>query len=293
MGIMKIDAYNYIKERQVLWAKRRDIPLQGSKGDRGYPAFTLNLRRNLFEPLLSEVKCQFQNADGKELGEDKTPSKMQAVYSSSALVCNVFHYWKSHKDLTPIAHACHIPQSNIQSLDFEAKLHIYDNIDRRRFPRDPNIDVLLTYSKGQLKAIGIESKFAEAYSNRKHDGLRPEYIKMEELWTNIYETYTLAKRISPEDSQFQYLHAAQLIKHILGLNHAYGKNGFRLIYLWYNVPFDDGYKHHLELERFTEIVQRDGIAFQANTYQEILLNLAERQQQTHPKYIDYIVDRYL
>lgn len=288
-----MDSYTYIKERQVLWAKRRGITLQGSKGERGYPAFTLNIGQNLFEPLSRETECQFQKADGKELGDGKTPGKIQAVYSSSALVCNMFHYWQPHKDLTPIAHACRIPQSNIQSLEFETKLPICDKVDRRRFPHDPNIDVLVNYFKGQLKAIGIECKFAEAYSSRKHDGLRPAYIQAKELWTDIPEIYTFAQSISPEDSQFQYLHAAQLIKHILGLKYAFGRNGFRLIYLWYDVPFDDGYRHRCEIEQFAEIVKRDGIIFQAITYQEVILNLAGEQHQTHQRYVDYIEDRYL
>jgi hypothetical protein len=47
---------------------------------------------NLFEPLLSEVKGNFEEADGGELSGK--PCKMQAVHSSSALGVNIFQYWK-------------------------------------------------------------------------------------------------------------------------------------------------------------------------------------------------------
>jgi len=288
-----MDSKTYIKERQVLWAIRTGIALQGSKGEKGYPAYTHTLRKNMFESLSRDALHQFRNADGNELGNGITPGKIQAVHSSSALACNMFHYWQSRRVYSPIAQACKIPAYNIQSVEFEAKLPIGDNIDRRRFPNDPNIDVLFLYSRAKHKAIGIECKFTEAYSNRSHNGLRPEYIKTEELWGELPAIYSFAQSISPQDLLFLHLHPAQLIKHILGLKHAFGKDKFRLLYLWYDVPFGDGNCHREEIERFAEVAKRDGVVFQAITYQEVILNLAKKQRQHHQKYVDYMVERYL
>lgn len=46
-------AYEYILTKQIQWAKNNRIPLIGSRGDRGRPAY---LDSNLFEPLLPEIQ---------------------------------------------------------------------------------------------------------------------------------------------------------------------------------------------------------------------------------------------
>jgi hypothetical protein len=290
---MKTNSETYIKERQLLWARRQGIDLQGSQGKRGFPSYTLSGEKNLFEPLSPDAEHQFQGGDGKELGNGKTPGRIQAVHSSSALACNMFHYWQSLKEYAPIAEACQIPSINIEDLEFEAKLPISNDVDRSKFKKDPNIDVLISYSKGKYKATGIECKFGEAYSNYGHDGLKSVYIQFNELWDDIPNIFSLAKSISPDDLLFRYLHVAQLIKHILGLKHAFGKDRFCLLYVWYDIPFDDGYHHRHEIEQFAEVVKRDDINFQAITYQEVILNLGHDYYQSHRKYVDYMVERYL
>ena len=82
-------AYEYILGRQTQWALSHGIPLVGSKGSRGRPAYTLYLRQNLFEPLSPDVYECLSKGDGNEiLGSLEYPSKMQAVHSSSALGVN-------------------------------------------------------------------------------------------------------------------------------------------------------------------------------------------------------------
>jgi len=46
-----------------MYAQANNIKLVGSKGVRGHPAYTIKLEENLFEPLLPEVKKDFNNAD--------------------------------------------------------------------------------------------------------------------------------------------------------------------------------------------------------------------------------------
>ena len=90
-----MNAHEYILSKQIQWAHRNNIVLIGSKVNRGRKAYTQNLDDNLFEPLLSEVKGNFKEADGGELTGN--PCKMQAVHSSSVLSVNIFQYWKKNK----------------------------------------------------------------------------------------------------------------------------------------------------------------------------------------------------
>ncbi|MFH1633838.1 MAG: hypothetical protein ABIG63_07475 [Chloroflexota bacterium] len=103
----------------------------------------------------------------------------------------------------------------------------------------------------------------------------------------------MAISISPKDNQFQYLHAAQLIKHILGLNRAFGKTDFRLLYLWYDALGREGAKHREETKGFLETVKSDGIAIHELSYQELIVRLADEYRVLHKEYVEYITCRYL
>jgi len=291
-----INSETYIKKRQIFWAMRRGIELRGSAGTRGEKAYAVCLDDNLYLPLDSEASKEYENGAGKELGTGSGPGKMQAVHSSSALTVNVFLYWRKIGDFQTIAKALRIPSDHISSIRFEQKLPIMTKPDRNRFPKDPNIDVLVEYSSGPCRCVGIECKFAEAYSTRSaptHRGLRRTYLDREELWNEIPTLRGLAESICPEDNIFDHLHPAQLVKHILGLKHACGKNGFRLLYLWYDVPFGKGDKHREEIEKFSRIVEKDSIAFQAITWQEVICKLADGHDPAHGPYAVYLTDRYL
>ncbi len=284
-----MDATSYLLDRQILWARRHGIPLQGSKGKRSQQAYTPALEDNLFEPLSTEVRREYEQGDGRELRRN-----MRAVHSSSALACNVFAYWKRVGHLSILAQACGFSSAGIASLRFEAKLPVSTPVDRSRFPRDPNIDILVEYSPASRpKAAGIECKFGEPYSDRGHDGLRPAYLQDVSLWDGLPHCHALAEQISPDDKRFRHLHAAQLLKHVLGLRHAFGSSGFRLLYLWYDVPCPEGAIHRDEVRQFSAIVRADGEDFQTLTYQELLLRLARHQRTNHPAYVDYLCERYL
>ena len=72
--------------------------------------------------------------------------------------------------------------------------------------------------------------------------------------TDIPNLYYFAKSICP-DEIFIYLHSAQLIKHTLGLKRKFGKKGFRLLYLWYDVLGKEGAVHRDEIEKFSETLK--------------------------------------
>ena len=81
-----MNATEYILSKQIQWAHNSNIKLIGSRKTRGRPAYTRNLKENLFEPLNPKVKKQIDKGDGGELkGKSGNPAKIQAVHSSSAL----------------------------------------------------------------------------------------------------------------------------------------------------------------------------------------------------------------
>ena len=116
---------------------------------------------------------------------------------------------------------------------------------------------------------------------------------LNEIWKGIPAIRKLGHKISPDDNKYVHLHAAQLIKHILGLNNAVGKGNYRLLYLWYDAPGLDGCKHRKEIEKFTKYMKADNIKFSHITYQEVIRNLVKHHYKTNEKYLNYLSSRYL
>ena len=285
--------YEYIISKQIQWAKNRNIPLIGSKRERGRPTYTHDLDQNLFEPLLEENQVQFEGGNGQEiLGSPDSPAKMQALHSSSALGVNVFQYWQKRGLIGEIASACGFcrRQSDYsEHLVFEEKHRIKTN-----FVIPPNIDVVIhNRVSAPYELFAVECKFSESYGGRAHGGLKSKYLADKNLWADLSALEKLANEISPEDHRYTYLHAAQLIKHILGLKVSIGKEKFRLLYLWYDVLGKDGAVHREEVEDFTIIAKSDGVRFHAMTYQELINILDRYYRDDHPEYIKYLTERYM
>ena len=287
-----MNGYQYILAKQTEWAKNQGIDLIGSKIDRGHPAYTTNLDYNLFQPLLPDARRSFTGGDGGELGSSGFPGKMQAVHSSSALGVNIFQYWKSISAVPVIASACGLCRQGSQvscDLHFEEKYPIKDG-----FGHHPNIDVVIHNTPGAgIQRFAIECKFSEAYGGHKHGGLKSKYLEHDDIWSEIPNLRIFAERISPDDQDFVHLHPAQLLKHILGLKHQFGPEGFRLLYLWYDVLGEQGKRHRDEVVEFSDVARKDGIKFHSLTYQELITTLAGRFREEYPEYIRYITERYL
>ncbi len=285
-------AYEYIISKQTQWAWNRGIQLVGSQGSEGRLAYTPTLEQNLFEPLEMDTRKSFEQGDGNEIGGN--PAKMQAVHSSSALGVNVFQYWQRIGQVPAIASACGFCRKGSvvsQRIVFEDKYVIDDNLDK--FPKPPNIDVVFHNSdSSSFKRFAVECKFSEAYSSQQHDGIRPAYLDLFQLWLDIPNLHDFATSICPNEN-FIHLHSAQLIKHILGLKRRFGKIGFRLLYLWYDVLGKEGAIHRDEIEKFSGIATADGVYFNAMSYQELILAMSKEYGQTHPNYIKYLSERYL
>jgi hypothetical protein len=285
-------AYEYITAKQTQWALNRGIPLIGSKGDKGRPAYTPELNQNLFEPLSLDTHKSYEQGDGSEISGN--PAKMQAIHSSSAFGVNVFQYWQSIKQTSVIASTCGFCRKGnaiSEKIVFEDKYPVGDNSDK--FPIAPNIDVVFhNTASAQFKRFAVECKFSEAYSSQKHNGLKTAYLELVQLWSDIPNLYEFAKSICPNE-YFIYLHSAQLIKYILGLKRRFGKSGFKLLYLWYDVLGKEGAIHQDEINEFSGIAKADGIYFNSMSYQELILALSREYRQEHAKYVKYLSERYL
>lgn len=286
-------ASQYILSKQIQWARNRGIELIGSKGKRGRRAYTQSLDENLLEPLLPDVRESFDKGDGNEVnGNPNSPAKMQALHSSSALGVNVFQYWQRINQVPIIAAACGFCRKGSQVAEHIAFEDKYPIDDRFRF--SPNIDVVIhNSSSARYKRFAVECKFSEAYGSHSHGGLRPTYMDLDNIWDDIPGIRELAGSICPDDNAFSHLHPAQLIKHILGLRRAFGKNGFRLLYLWYDVLGEEGALHRREIETFTKVAKSDGVKFHALSYQELIVRLSNEYRQDHREYIEYLSGRYL
>jgi hypothetical protein len=268
-------AYEYITSKQIQWALNRDILLIGSKGDKGRHAYTPDLESNLFKPLSSDIRQSIEKGDGGELKGN--PAKMQAVHSSSALGVNVCQYWQDIQQVPVVASACGLGRkgNNVsERIVFEDKYPIDDNFDK--FPKAPNIDVVFhNTDSSQFKRFAVECKFSEAYGSRKHSGLRPPYLELTQLWSDTPSLFDFAISICPN------------------VKRSFGKSGFRLLYLWYDVLGKEGAVHRDEIETFSGIAKADGIYFDAMSYQELILILSKEYRQKHVSYIKYLSERYL
>lgn len=265
-----------ICDQQRIWATQRGIKFD----DEGY---TRNLNDNLFLPLGTEVEMEFRKGKGDELGADSKKAKLQALHSSSALVVNVFGYWRT-RNIVSLAKACAI-YKGMTELKFE-QTH---PTPLGGIP--PHLDV--KFHGVGLKPVAIECKFTETYRLHLKRMMKPSYYTSESLWSELPACHKLVGRIHKEEigrSSFNYLDVPQLLKHILGLTTEFGATGFELIYLWYEVPSQEAKRHRYELDKFKKAIC-DDIRFRDITYQELFGNLM-RCNDASQSYLSYIGELY-
>lgn len=262
-----------VRRQQQRWALRCGIAFDGS-------GYTADLSDNLFAPLCEASRAEFADADGGELGRPGERAKMQALHSSSALACNVFEYWRE-RDATPLARCFGV--DGPAQIEFE-----------RKYPTGlpgnaPNLDVVLRPSSGPL--LAIESKFLEPYGRHVH-GLKDKYFEPSPgRWARSgYSHCQELARALRSEPRFRWLHAEQLLKHVLGLTAR--EESWRLLYLWYEVAGPAGAEHRAECEQFARVVAGDGIDFAALSYQSLFADLCARVGQRDTAYTHYLGERY-
>jgi hypothetical protein len=267
--------YQRILNQQLTWAKEQGIEIDGG--------YTRMLKDNLFVPLSPYSEDEFKAGKGNELGEETNKGKMLALHSSSALVVNVFEFWRN-RNTAIIAQLCGASKGTT-SLHFE-----------RKYPtgvgKEPaHLDV--EFSGIATVPLAIESKFTESYSRKTKRHISEKYLDSD-IWQGLPCCESLVRRIYKEQTRktsFPFLDIPQLLKHILGLTRKHGKRGFILLYLWYNYhPSLEAEKHRLEIREFERGISSDAV-FRYMTYQELFKKI-RKSREASTYYIDYLATRY-
>ena len=269
-------AANYIAYCQLKWAIQQKIPLEG---------YTKGVKDNIFNnELHPETKKEYERGKGHEL--DGKRAHMKALHSSSALVVNVFDYWRRQNRIQDIARCCGA-EGIINGMEFE-KTHPIKGVNRT----PPHLDIEFT---GHIP-LAIESKFTETYHRKTRrdnkDTHIDVYLEHRDIWNGIPKIKALAESISQQSgarTDFEYLDVPQLIKHVLGLMCSF-HGRFSLLYLWYKIDSNEAKQHEEELTRFT-ISIKDEISFQTMTYQD-LFNKIRHLTDADSAYLKYLERRY-
>ncbi len=241
---------NLIKKKIWEYFKVNSVHSLDAKGYVSKPEY------NLVSGIeMKDFQEDFEGANGNELYK-----KFRAAHSSSALVVNTFARWK--KDPTSLDI---FGNTNFNRMTFEGKC------STGLGGTPPNLDILLTSDDS---IIGVESKFTEYLKPKKphfsSSYQREKLPQAEDEWWNLLEKV--------RDGSPQYLDAAQLIKHYLGLRYLNNKEGFAnhkitLLYLFWEPEnwkdYDVLKKHRKEIENFTNQVKSSSVKFIAKSYSEL------------------------
>jgi len=268
-----------ILKTQLDWAKTQGLTFD----ERGYLS---SYEENLYQPLNQKTKVEFDLGSGSELKDSlRSPAKMRALHSSSALAVNFFDTWVT-TDITPLI--------NVLDLDVEDMSIRFEGQYPTGLPGNPpNLDVILESSNGLL--VGVESKFTEWLSPKSRNKLpfKDKYFPQGVgVWEKVglVQTQKLADKMQNQSLFFRYLDAAQLMKHALGLA-THHRDKFRLLYIYFDDEGTEGAEHKNEITIFSNHLKGE-LGFCAYTYQHLILAL-QKNSEVSDTYIDYLSARYL
>jgi restriction endonuclease-like protein len=259
---------------------------------------------NLRVPLAASTRAAFLY--GTELTPRKNqPARISALHSSAALVANVFDHW-SARDAAPLGAALGL------GLDGERIRLAFEEPLATGVEGDPPLsDIVLRCESGRI--VAIESKFGEWLARRSSNrlDLKPKYFAGgSAIWeeAGLPRCQRLAEDLRLGRERFKHLHAAQLLKHALGLARETragvsivdradnsvseaGAGSMRALrYLYYEWPHGPAVAHRAELECFADRVGGE-IRFSASTYQDLYRAL-EADARVDRAYLDYLRARY-
>lgn len=224
-----------------------------------YGAYASSVEANLLDGVpFEDLRQAFDDGKGQELhGDAQHPPKMAAVYSSSALVVNTFGPW--HQDPSNLVVNGHC---GFKTMSFEAQL------PHGLKGTPPHLDLRLD---AEDRVLAIESKCLE-YLRPKKAVFAPAYDtivdhRAQSPWFRHIAT------LRENSDHYQYLDAAQLIKHYLGLSHSEPTKSLTLLYLFWEPrnwqEFDAFGQHRAEIREFRDLVAGDRVRFEALSYNEL------------------------
>jgi hypothetical protein len=265
-----------LERRQRRWADSAGVTYDA----RGY---VRDVAANLWAPLDAVARAEIER--GSELTATSTrPGRFLSLTSSAALVVNVFDYWRG-RDTAPLAAALGLPEGSPR-VSFEEPLPTGLEGD------PPTADVVLRWPSGRVAAI--ESKLGEWLVRRPRNKAafkRKYFPPGDEVWSaaGLPRCQELAADIDSRRERFRWLHAAQLLKHALGLARL-DAPATTLVYLYYDWPSREATEHAVELARFAARISGD-CDFRVLTYQALHAALAA-EATLDARYRAYLAQRY-
>lgn len=277
-----MNIFEKLKQQQRDWLKAH---AGADFDDRGYmTTLDANLRGGLSDAARREIDA----ADGQELGNSERPGKLAAPWSSSALVVNVFDFWRG-RDLRPLAAALGIERA-FTSLQLEVRLATGFS------SRKANLDVLLEADV----PLAIEAKFTEPFQGGPKGSIKktisPTYLHARNAgkWHGLDHLRSLALAISERAHTFRRLDVPQLLKHTVALRRL--RREFELLLLWYSPgeDTDEAREMKCELAVLHKAMSADQVAFRALTYQALFqgLRVHAGSLPDAADYLSYLGGRY-
>lgn len=214
----------------------------------------------------AHVLARLAKAGGDELDSGKFANPE----SSAALACNTFGWFVERPgDLPPLPGMKPHATASLVDVEYSA-----------RFPwrggRHPWLDAVVE-TGDQL--IGIESKRFEPYRDRKMPDFSAAYSRP--VWGQEMKPYeAMRDALASGQQTFDFLDAAQLVKHAFGLVTDGRRKGKApvLVYLFAEpvslknspIPAASFARHREEIARFAAAVREAEVSFQSISYREWL-----------------------
>ncbi len=265
-----------LTRKQRRWADLNGIPYDA----RG---FVKELAQNLRAPLTEAALAEHKR--GSELTATLTrPPRMHSLTSSAALVENFFGWWRDH-DLSGLVAALGLDEGD------GARLTLEEPLPTGLAGDPPLVDVALRWPNGRL--VAIESKLSEWLVRRPRNKsvFKDKYFPPAPVWSaaGLARCQALADDLQRGRERPKLLHAAQLLKHALGLAKS-GALKCTLVYLYFDCPGREAATHRGELERIVARVVPE-IDLRVMTYQDVYRAL-HATAGVDPDYLGYLGARY-
>jgi hypothetical protein len=247
--------------------------------------------RHIEDVLLPEITPDLYHAEiddgaGGELqwsirNGRNCPPKMQAAYSSSALVVNSFAPWKRQ-----LAGLELYGRSGFSSLRFEVK------VPTQLGGTPPHLDFLA--EAPDAAAVASESKATEFLQPHRTE-FAPSYGSV--CWPTCVESYSvIMRRLQLRPSTFAFLDAAQLVKHAFGLSAKFSDREVILLYLFWEPANRDSYRefdrHRDEIAEFAACVTGSSVTFCWKSYPELWADWAQQDDLWLRQHAAKLFERY-
>lgn len=262
-------------------AQRRWADACGVRYDAG--GYVRDLADNLRVPLSETARTELLR--GSELAPGNTrPARIYSLCSSAALVVNAFDVWRG-ADAAPLLAALGVGGPGDAVVRFEEPIPTGLDGD------PPTLDVAIDRSDGVR--IAIESKYCEWLVRRPRNkaAFKDKYFpRGERIWeaSGLPRCQALAEDVQAGRERFKHLHAAQLLKHSLGL--AKGARRSVLVYLYFDAAGREAAAHRGEIERACARLVPE-IDLRAVSYQALFAALRAAPA-VDDEYLDYLAQRY-